>query len=377
MRPVRSFVTVPILAIAAVSASAQPILSVKSGVIAGVEGKVLIDNQEVQQSVTHFPEVKEGSVLRTEYGRVELMLPPGFMLRMGENGALKMLSNRLIDTRVELQAGSAVVEVDQTKLDYNVTIALKDGLVTLSKVGVFRFDSDPARLKVFHGMATAEVGGQSVAVATGKMLALTGGAATVEKFDVTQTDALDNWSQRHAEAMAMANLSGAKYSNDSYSSPVGNTWVYNPYYGMYSYMPMMGTMCNPFYGLCFYSPLSAYQAFYYGPMAYGYGYPMYAYGYAYGYGYGNSMFGGGVYTSMHGNPSSPSVFTSHGSGSSGGSLFGGTRGGGGMGGGGMGGGSVGGGSVGGGSIGSSGIGAGHGIGGGSIGGGGTGGHGGR
>src|ERR1035438_9813107 len=115
MGPVQSFATVAILALAVVSASAQPIISAKSGVIAGVEGKVLLNNEAVQQSVTHFPEVKEGAVLRTEDGRVEVMLPPGFMLRMGENGALKMLANRLIDTRVELQAGSAVVGVDHTR----------------------------------------------------------------------------------------------------------------------------------------------------------------------------------------------------------------------------------------------------------------------
>src|SRR5271157_3816774 len=114
MRPVHSLSTIAILAVAAVSASAQPIVSAKSGVVASVEGKVLINNEEVQPSVTHFPEVKEGSVLSTEDGRVELMLPPGFMLRMGENGSLKMLGNRLIDTRVELQKGSAILEVDQT-----------------------------------------------------------------------------------------------------------------------------------------------------------------------------------------------------------------------------------------------------------------------
>ena len=176
MRTVRSFLTVAILglAVVVVSASAQPIISAKSGVVAGAEGKVLIDNEEVQASVTHFPEVKEGSVLRTEDGRVELMLPPGFMLRMGENGTLKMLANRLIDTRVELQAGSAVLEVDQTSQDYNVSIALKDGVVSLSKVGVYRFDSDPARLKVFHGSATVQIADQSVIVGTGKMLALAG-----------------------------------------------------------------------------------------------------------------------------------------------------------------------------------------------------------
>jgi hypothetical protein len=370
MRPVRSFATIAILAIAvAVSASAQPILSAKSGVIAGVEGKVLIDNQEVQPSVTHFPEVKEGAVLRTEDGRVELMLPPGFMLRMGENGTLKMLANRLIDTRVDLQKGSAVVEVDQTKPDYNVVVALKDGVVSLSKAGVYRFDSDPARIKVFRGMATVEIGGQSVMVATGKLLALAGGATAAEKFDIEQTDSLDNWSQHRAEAMAMANLSGAKYSNDSYSQPDGNTWVYNPYYGMYTYVPMTGTMCNPFYGLCFYSQLSAFRAFYYGLGGVGYGFPAYGYGYGgYGYGYG-PMYGGAVYTSMNSSPRvSSSVFASHGSGSSSGSLFGG-RGGGGL---------SSGGSSGGGVSSGSGLSAGHGGGAGMSagghGGGGTGGH---
>jgi hypothetical protein len=183
-------------------------------------------------------------MLRTEDGRVELMLPPGFMLRMGENSALKMIANRLIDTRVELQAGSAVVEVDQMKPDYNVIIAVKDGLVNLSKVGVYRFDAEPARLKVFQGTATVEIGGQNVIVPTGKMLALGGGVATAEKFDIEQTDALDNWSRRQAEAMAIANVSGAKYSND-----------------MYTYMPYSGRNCNPFYGLCYYSPMASYQTF--------------------------------------------------------------------------------------------------------------------
>ena len=84
-------------------------------------------------------------------------------------------------------------------------------------------------------------------VGTGDMLARTG-ATTTEKFDVEQTDALDNWSRRRAEAMALANVSGAKYAHDSYAAPAGNTWVFNPYFDMYTYMPMMGSMCNPFYG---------------------------------------------------------------------------------------------------------------------------------
>jgi hypothetical protein len=193
------------------------------------------------------------------------MLPPGFMLRMGENGSLKMLANRLIDTRVEMLAGSAVLEVDQTNQDYNVTIALKNGVVTLSKVGVYRFDSEPARIKVFHGTASVQIGGENVMVATGKMLSLAGDTTTAEKFDVEATDALDNWSRRRAEAMALANVSGAKYSRDNPGPSQGSTWSWNPYFDMYTYIPLMGRNCNPYYGVCYYSPGAAYQNFWVRP----------------------------------------------------------------------------------------------------------------
>jgi hypothetical protein len=167
-----------------------------------------------------------------------------------------------------LQNGSAVVEVDQTSQDYNVSVALKDGVVTLSKVGVYRFDSNPARVKVFHGCAMVQLNGQMLMVGTGKMLALSGTNATAEKFDVEQTDSLDNWSRRRAEAMALANISGAKYSNDTYGTPSSNTWSYNPYFDMYTYLPMSGRIYNPYYNLYYYSPMAAYQYFVVNPVYY-------------------------------------------------------------------------------------------------------------
>src|ERR1039458_858249 len=93
---------IAMLALVVVTASAQPIISAKSGVIAGLEGKVFLDNQALESSVTHFPDMKENSVLRTEDGRAEILLPPGYVLRIGENASFKMLTNRLIDTRVEI-----------------------------------------------------------------------------------------------------------------------------------------------------------------------------------------------------------------------------------------------------------------------------------
>jgi len=257
-----SVVAIAILALAVVTASAQPIISAKSGVIAGVEGKVFLDNQVIEPSVTHFPDMKENSVLRTEEGRAEVLLPPGFVLRLGENGSMKMLTNRLIDTRVELQAGSAVLEVDAVSPETNVTVALKDGLVTISKAGVYRFDSEPARIKVFHGAANVHVSDQSFIVGTGRMIGLTSASASVEKFDTEDTDALDHWSQRRGEEMALANISAAKYVSDNYGHLSSSSWSFNPYFGMYTYIPMSGQICNSFYGYCYWSPPVAYRVFY-------------------------------------------------------------------------------------------------------------------
>jgi len=101
-----------ILALSAIPALAQPVISAKSGLISYVEGKVYLGDQIVEPSPTRFPDVKENAVVRTAEGRAEVLLTPGVVLRLGENGSFKMLTNRLIDTRLELLTGSAVVEAD-------------------------------------------------------------------------------------------------------------------------------------------------------------------------------------------------------------------------------------------------------------------------
>ena len=263
MRLVRfATLTIAMLALVVLTASAQPIISARSGVIAGMEGKVFVDNQALESSVTHFPDMKENSVLRTEDGRAEVLLPPGYVLRIGENASFKLLTNRLIDTRVEMQTGSGIMEVDENSKDTNVVVALKAGAATLTKTGVYRFDSEPARIRVFSGTASVLLGESTILVPTGHMLSLAGDAAVVEKFDTGDTDALDHWARRRAEAMAVANVSAAKYVNDNYGKLNKSSWGFNPYFGLYTYIPMYGSMCNPYYNYCYYSPGVVYNRFY-------------------------------------------------------------------------------------------------------------------
>jgi hypothetical protein len=269
-----------ILALSAIPALAQPVISAKSGLISYVEGKVYLSDQIVEPSPTHFPDVKENALVRTAEGRAEVLLTPGVVLRLGENSSFKMLTNRLIDTRLELLTGSAVVEADEIAKDTNVTLVCKDGTVLLGKKGLYRFDTAPARLKVFDGLATVQIAGQLVEVAGGKMLVLGGAIASVEKFNKEDTDNLDNWSRRRGELVAMANVSAAKQVHDSGcaglsfvtptstsqpcpSNPCAPGWRYNPWYGLITYIPC-GTAWSP-YGYRYWSPQNVARAYYMPP----------------------------------------------------------------------------------------------------------------
>jgi hypothetical protein len=294
MKPVWNVaLAVATLALVAIPASAQPVVSAKSGLVSYVEGKVFVGDQEVQPSLTSFPDVKEKMVLRTTEGRAEILLTPGVFLRVGENSSFRMIANRLIDTRLEILTGSAVVEADEVAKDTNLTIVANKASVLIARHGLYRFDMEPARVKVFDGVASASFGAQTsgeqtTPVAAGRMLRLDSETASVEKFDKEATDALDRWSKRRAENVAMANVSSAKQVHDygctnygtnyntNWANPVGGVpqnspcynpcggWRYNPYYGMVTYVPCGGNIYSP-YGYRYFNPNNVARMFYVPP----------------------------------------------------------------------------------------------------------------
>src|ERR1051326_8983639 len=205
----------PILSVAAMvlsslPASAQMVVSAKSGLVNYVEGNVFLNDQAIEQSITKYPEIKEKAILRADEGRAEVLLTPGVILRLGEKSSIRMITNRLVDTRVELLTGSAVIEAVQTAKDTNVTVVVKSASASVVKAGIYRFDVEPAQIKVHHGEAAAEIDGQSILVGAGRMLLLDGATASVQKFNNEDTDALDHWSRQRGQLLAMANSSPAK-----------------------------------------------------------------------------------------------------------------------------------------------------------------------
>jgi hypothetical protein len=273
---------------------AQQVISAKSGLLSYVEGDVTLNGEPVDFSGVHFSDVKENAVVRTADGRAEVLLTPGVVLRMGENTSLRMITNRLVDTRLELLTGSAVVEADQIAKDTSVTIVCKDGVVTLPKAGLYRFDMEPAQFKVFKGEADVEFAGNTQVVSGGHMVGLSNGATTLAKFDVEDTDTLDRWSHRRGSFLAMANASAANslvssggsggygwggfgmggYGLGAYGmngwgmQGCSSAWAYNMYYNMMTYMPCYGSLWSP-YGYRFWSPYTIYRYNGFAPPIYG------------------------------------------------------------------------------------------------------------
>src|SRR2546429_3861810 len=67
----------------------------------GIRDVAVTGVQTCALPICNFPDVKENWQLRTEEGRAEVLLTPGVFLRVSENSAIRMIANRLIDTRVD------------------------------------------------------------------------------------------------------------------------------------------------------------------------------------------------------------------------------------------------------------------------------------
>ena len=266
MRPVCLTCAAVVLLLAGIPASAQQVISARSGLVSYVEGQVYMGDKLVDLQFGHFPTLGENAVLRTQEGRAEMLLNPGVFLRLSENSSVKMITNRLIDSRLELLQGSAVVEADQIAKDNNVTVVVNETAISVAKAGIYRVDAEPARLRVYSGDAQVQRGAQYLSVNGGKTLNLVEETASVQKFDTKDTDALDRWSERRGEYAALANVSAAKSMVDGGGTLTTGIWQWNPWYGMMTFIPATGMLWSP-YGYGFYSPVLVTQALYYGPPA--------------------------------------------------------------------------------------------------------------
>ena len=258
---------------------AQDVVSARAGLIHYLEGKVFLAGQPIEQTppaklFSQFPEVKPTEILRTEAGRAEVLLSPGAVLRLGEDSALRMISNRLTDARLELLAGAAVVDISDLQKENFITVVAGGATLQFKRTGLFEIRADPAGVKVFDGRVEAIVNDRQQTLKRGDA-ATFGDAITVAKFDPEMGDALTRWSIRRSGYLALASVSAAKSIRDSGYSWTTGGWNFNPYFGMYTFIPARGAACSAFSGFCYYSPLRV-DSFLFNSLYFGYPTGLYA-----------------------------------------------------------------------------------------------------
>jgi len=223
----------------ALPAWSQSVISVYSGVIHLSEGSVFLDNRLVEQKPGRFEEIKPGSELRLEDGRAEVLLTPGVFFRLGEGSSIRMVSNVLADTRVDLLRGPAIVDATDPSPQTSVTVIFGGAEIRVRRAGRYRFNSNPQELRVSDGDAEVTVaGGRPFGVNSGHVFDLASGTLTRSG---AVGDSLDNWDRDRSEAIARGNLAGSQ----DLASVVDNAPTYAGVYGGASGLGGPGAMAPP------------------------------------------------------------------------------------------------------------------------------------
>jgi hypothetical protein len=241
-----------------VAGVAQVVISTQAGLINHTQGGVRLNDQAVEPRRGQFQQMRQQDVLSTIRGRAEVLLNPGVFMRLGENGAFRLVSSQITDARVELVSGAAIVEANEVNRDTAVTLLCQQAEVSILKRGVYRLDANPPAVRVFEGKVLVRSGGRQMEIGRGKALALDGTLA-LAKFDRKRGDWLDLWSRDRAAYLAGLNLSTARSLSAQKGLGRISGWAFNPYFGVYTFMPGSGYYCS-WYGSCYYSPSQVYYA---------------------------------------------------------------------------------------------------------------------
>ena len=274
---------------------AQETNNARPGTINYVEGQATLNGRSLTTQSARNAEIATGQTLATTNGRVEVLLTPGVFLRIGDNSAVTMVSPDLTRTEVQVDRGTAEVEVDLLYKQNDLLVDQGPTQTKLLKNGLYEFDTTANSMRVFDGEAAvspAQTAQKWITVKGHHELALNGEPAKAQNFNDDQAAAQDplyNWSKLRADYLGQANLSLAEeYAGDSGFYP---GWFWDPALYSYTWLPGDGLFWSPF-GYGFYSPWYLYGG--------GFIYP--GYGFRGGYYRGGYGFRGGAVAGIHAAP---------------------------------------------------------------------------
>ncbi len=245
----------------AAAAYGQNVISAKAGLVQYIEGRVLLEGNPLEIKYTQFPQVHDNQVLKTEAGRAEVLLSHASFLRLGEDSSFRMVSSSLTDTRLEVLGGAVLIEVAELPKESQMSATFNGRTVSFRRNGLYRFDSDPAVFRVYEGEAVLGDGRESLTLRKGHMVSLDSQVLVARHFEAKAGDELYRWASNRDSYLSMASVASARSIRDSGMSWLSGGMYFNPWYGMYTYVPMSGAFFSPF-GFGYWSPGQVMYAYY-------------------------------------------------------------------------------------------------------------------
>ena len=234
----------------------QEVVSAYSGTVHYFEGVVLLDDRPLDHKPATFENLKNGSVLRTQAGRAEVLLTPGVVLRIDEDSSIRMVSNPLTDTQIEFVRGSAIVDSTEALGTPPVALSYQHCTIRFPKAGIYRIDSDTDVLQAYSGVARVVApGGKTADVDTAKLYFFDPGTLT-KKFGEPNEDEFYDWARGRADAISAENQLASQSEGDAGDSG-SNPGIFTaplPSYGTYPAYPAIdaygfsGQFFDPFFG---------------------------------------------------------------------------------------------------------------------------------
>lgn len=225
-----------VLFLCASATHGQNVLGARAGTVNFTEGQVsVVSAQPVALTPHHYPSLTDGQMLRTGRGRAEVFLGSGVCLWLDRQGELKMLDSRLEDTQVELQKGTALVEVVEVPKGSRLQIKLGEASVTFKSMGLYRFAVEAHGLRVFGGTAEATLGNRKVEGGRGRLLHLDS-ALSLASFNTKSTGTFHQWAGQRSFLLYVMSLEAGGQPINWELTALG--WSWNRDFGMRLYSPL-------------------------------------------------------------------------------------------------------------------------------------------
>ena len=182
------------------------------GTVNYIKGQVTINGRAVKPVTNGSTTLRTGQTLSVGTGKAEILLTPGTFLRVGDGSDVRMVSEDLANTQVEVMHGEAMIEVNYKPKMARLDVMEHGATTQLLKEGLYKFDANAGTVQVLDGKASVAENGHSKDIGKGKELMLANASLKPVKFDTkdANNDSLYRWSSVRDSYLAQANEASAQ-----------------------------------------------------------------------------------------------------------------------------------------------------------------------